>query len=135
VILVDTSVLIGYLRGHAGPKIDLFEQVLERKIPFGISVFTYLEVLQGAKDENEWNVLRDYLGTQQIYYLKREIESYEQAARLFVDLRRKGITVRGSIDLLIMVTALEQSLSLLHDDQDYDQMLRHLTELKVFDQN
>jgi predicted nucleic acid-binding protein len=134
VILVDTSVLIGYLRGHAGPKIDLFEQVLERKIPFGISVFTYLEVLQGAKDENEWNVLRDYLGTQQIYYLKREIESYEQAARLFVDLRRKGITVRGSIDLLIMVTALEQSLSLLHDDQDYDQMLRHLTELKVFDQ-
>jgi predicted nucleic acid-binding protein len=134
VILVDTSVLIGYLRGHAGPKIDLFEQVLERKIPFGISVFTYLEVLQGAKDENEWNVLRDYLGTQQIYYLKREIGSYEQAARLFVDLRRKGITVRSSIDLLIMVTALEQSLSLLHDDQDYDQMLRHLTELKVFDQ-
>jgi predicted nucleic acid-binding protein len=134
VILVDTSVLIGYLRGHVGPKIALFEQVLERKIPFGISVFTYLEVLQGAKDENEWNVLRDYLGTQQIYYLKQENESYEQAARLFFDLRRKGITVRSTIDLLIMVTALEQSLSLLHDDQDYDQMLRHLTELKVFDQ-
>lgn len=133
-ILVDTSVLIGYLRGHAGPKINLFEQVLERKIPFGISVFTYLEVLQGAKDENEWNVLRDYLGTQQIYYLKQENESYEEAARLFFDLRRKGITVRSTIDLLIMVTALEQSLSLLHDDQDYDQMLCHLTELKVFDQ-
>ena len=133
-ILVDTSVLISYLRGHKGPKVDLFEQVLERSIPFGISVFTYLELLQGAKDETEWNLLRDYLGTQQIYFLKRELESYEQAARLFFDLRRKGVTVRSTIDLLIVVTALEQGLALLHDDQDYDQMVRHLTELKVFEQ-
>ncbi len=130
-ILVDTSVLIGYLRGSKSFKIELFEQVLARKIPFGFSIFTYQEVLQGAKDETEWKTLQEYLATQQLYYPAQKLESYERAARLFFDLRRRGVTVRSTIDPLIVMTAMEQDLALLHDDNDFDQVASHFTELRV----
>lgn len=132
-ILVDTSVLIGYLRGSKTRKIELFEQVLARNLPFGISVFTYQKVLQGAKDESEWETLQKYLATQQLYFPGQEPDHYERAARLFFDLRRKGVTLRSTIDLLIVMTALEQDLALLHDDKDFDQVAGHLSELRVLD--
>jgi predicted nucleic acid-binding protein len=77
-------------------------------------------VLQGARDEREYKQLREYLGSQVIYQLPEGRETYEKAARLYFDLRRKGITVRGSIDVHIALTAMENSLALLHDDRDFD---------------
>lgn len=38
--------MIGYLKGQRGRKVLLLEEVLERKVPYGISTFTYQEVLQ-----------------------------------------------------------------------------------------
>ncbi len=119
-ILVDTSVLVDYLKGTQTRKTELFDAVLERGIPFGISVYTYQEVLQGARDEREYRRLRDYLGTQTLYSLPEGRETHEKAARLFFDLRRKGITVRGSIDVLVALTAMEHKVMLLHDDRDFD---------------
>lgn len=119
-ILVDSSVLIAYLRGRRTRKAALFDAVLERGIPFGISVYTYQEVLQGARDEREYKRLREYLGAQTIYSLPEGKETHEMAARLFFELRRKGITVRGSVDVLIALTAMEHRLMLLHDDRDFD---------------
>ena len=46
-------------------------------------------------------------------------------------MRRKGVTVRSTINLLIVVTALEHGLALLHDDQDFEQIAGHLCDLKV----
>jgi predicted nucleic acid-binding protein len=40
-VLVDTSVLIAYLKGRKSPKTELFDAILARDIPFGISVHTY----------------------------------------------------------------------------------------------
>ncbi len=119
-ILVDTSVLIAYLKGQKTRKTDLLDAILSRDIPFGISVHTYQEVLQGARDEREYKRLREYLDSQVIYHLPEGREIYEKAARLFFDLRRKGITVRGSIDVHIALIAIENNLMLLHDDHDFD---------------
>ncbi len=132
-ILVDTSVIINYLKGQAGNKVLLLEDILQRNIPFGISAFTYQEVLQGARDEQEWETLKSYLSTQTVYYINPAPVEYEKSARLYFDLRREGITPRSTIDVLIVVTALENDLTLLHDDKDFDTMASHIPELNILE--
>jgi predicted nucleic acid-binding protein len=130
-VLVDTSVLIGFLKGQTDDKTDLFKDVLSRDIPFGISSYTYHEILQGARNETEFKTLREYLSTQQIYYLEQETTIFERAARMYYDLRRKGVTPRSTLDVLIALTAIENKLALLHDDIDFNIMSEHIPELLV----
>jgi len=132
-ILVDTSVLIGFLKGHNDEKTRLFDKILSGEIPFGFSPYTYQEVLQGAKNEGEYERLRDYLSTQIFYHLPEKITTYEKAAKLYFDLRRKGVTPRSTIDILIALTAMEYKLMLLHNDRDFDLMAAHLDALNVLD--
>jgi len=121
-ILVDTSVLIDFLKGHVNEKSQWFETVLTRDIPFGISAYTYQEILQGSRNEKEFEQLKAYLASQTIYYLSEDAITYEKAAKLYFDLRRKGTTPRSSIDILIALTAIENRLMLLHNDRDFDTM-------------
>ncbi|MBT9148068.1 MAG: Ribonuclease VapC11 [Syntrophomonadaceae bacterium] len=130
-VLVDTSVLVGFLKGQTDDKTELFKDVLSRDIPFGISSYTYQEILQGARNETEYKILREYLSTQQIYFLQQEVATFERAARMYYDLRRKGVTPRSTLDMLIAVTAIENKLALLHHDNDFDIMADHLPELMV----
>jgi len=115
--LIDTSVLIDFLKGKETKQCKKFEQILTKKIPFGISIFTYQELLQGAKDENEFKNLKKYLSTQKIYYPNHE--TFEQSAYLFFLCRKKGITIRSTIDTLIATTAMEHNLILLCSDSDF----------------
>ncbi len=119
-VLVDTSVLIAHLKGLRNPKTGLLDALLDLGIPFGISAYTFQEVLQGARNEREFKQLREYLGSQMIYSLPEGRDTHEKAARLYFDLRRGGVTVRSSIDILIALTAMENNLMLLHDDRDFD---------------
>ena len=130
-ILVDTSVLIGFLKGDVNEKTELLNEVISRDAPFGISAYTYQEVLQGAKDKIELQKLKGYLSTQLIYYLNQDASTYEKAAILYFDLRRKGITPRSTIDILIALTAIENKLALLHNDHDFDIMASHMPELRI----
>lgn len=132
-ILVDTSVLIGFFKGHKDKKTQLFDEILSRDIPFGLSPYTFQEVLQGARNEKEYKLLRDYLATQIIYFLPEETATYEKAARLYFDLRRKGITPRSTIDILIALTAMTRQLMLLHNDRDFDLMAEQLDTLKILE--
>ena len=126
--LVDTSVLIDFIKGTETVQSKKLEMILQEQIPFAISAFTYQEVLQGAKNEKEYDRLNDYLSTQKIIYPSKE--SYEQAAKLFFTCRKSGITIRSTIDLLIAITAIENNFILLHSDRDFDNMLG-VCELRV----
>jgi predicted nucleic acid-binding protein len=132
-ILVDTSVLIGYFKGQSAAKTLLFSEILERDIPFGISPYTYQELLQGARDEREFEQLREYLSSQTFCFLPDEISVYERASRVFFDLRRHGVTVRGTIDILIALTAIDKGLPLLHNDRDFDAIAKLFPELKILE--
>jgi len=131
-ILVDTSVVVDFLKGTDNEKVGLFEELLIKDAPFGISAFTYQEVLQGARNEKEYANIRQYLLSQTIYFLPESADVYEKAAQLYYKLRRQGITVRSSVDLLIAITAIENNLYLLHNDRDFDTMAGAIKELKVF---
>jgi len=129
--LVDTTVVIDLLKGADNEKVRLYEELLLQNAPYGISPYTYQEVLQGAKNENEYNKIRKYLSSQTVYFLPETVETYEKAARIFFTLRRQGITIRSTIDILIALTAIENNLFLLHNDRDFDIMSEKITGLKI----
>ena len=131
-ILVDTSVLIDFFRDISNPKSEKFHEILVNQIPFGITSLIYQEILQGAKDESEFDKLKEYLGCQKFYYPEDDIHSYEEAAKMYYSLRKKGITVRSAIDCLIVQIAKENNLSLLHNDKDYDKLVE-IAEVSVFE--
>ena len=131
-ILVDTSMLIDYLKGSENDKVTLFDTLLKQDQPYGISSYTYLEVLQGSKHEQEYKTLKEYLSTQTIYYLPESIETYDKAANLYFQLRRQGVTPRSVIDILISLTAIEYQLYLLHNDRDFDIIADKTPELKIY---
>jgi len=131
VILVDTSVLVDYFKGRDTLKTRIFDDVINQGIPYGISPYAYQELLQGAKDEREFRLLKEYLSTQRIYFLPPALEFFDEAARLYFDLRRKGVTLRGTIDVLIALTAVHHNLNLLHDDRDFDALAYAVKPLKI----
>lgn len=130
-ILVDTSVLVDFFKGFKTEGSHKFETVLQRGIPFGINSFIFQEVLQGAASEKEFCLLRKYLSTQRFYHLKHPVDSFVNAARLYMECRKRGITIRSTIDCLIAETVLEHDLSLLHDDNDFVAMAKVIP-LKFF---
>jgi predicted nucleic acid-binding protein len=121
-ILVDTSVLIDFFRGKKNAATRRFRTVLEQNLPFGITSFIFQEVLQGAKTEREYGRLRKYLSTQRFYHPNSPLNSFEAAARLYFECRKKGITIRSTIDCLVAQITIENNLALLHNDRDFEAM-------------
>jgi predicted nucleic acid-binding protein len=117
-VIVDTTVWIDYLRGLRNNETDYFDRELGRQ-RFGLTDFILCETLQGVGDQNTFTrVLREL----------RKFEVFEtgsqelaiEAARNFRNLRRRGRTVRKTIDCLIATFCLRHWHSLLHRDRDYD---------------
>ena len=129
--LVDTSVLIDWLRGAENPKTKAFDSIVSTGAPFAISIFTFQEVLQGARNGKEYEKLRDYLGTQTILGLPYDLTFHEEAAKAYIRLRSQGKTIRSTVDLLIAMTAVREGAALLHNDRDFDQLAGVLGELKI----
>jgi predicted nucleic acid-binding protein len=131
-ILVDTSVLIDYFKGADNRPVRAFDELLDRGIPYGIADFIYQELLQGSRTEEEFQTQKKYLETVPFFHLLYGKESYEKAAYLNFRCRRAGITIRSTIDLLIAEIAIENSLSILHNDRDFKEMSKKIPELKVY---
>jgi predicted nucleic acid-binding protein len=116
VVLVDTSVWIDVLRDRTGAKAQALRRRLDGAEPL-LSRFTQLELLQGCADERSWLSLNEYLDSQD--YLEMAPTSWREAARLYVDLRRRGRTVHSPIDCCIAQVAIHHAVLLLHRDRDF----------------
>ena len=130
-ILVDSSVLIGYLRGDDNEAVRKLEAILAKGLVFGITPLIFTEVLQRASSEEDFKRLAEYLGSQRFFDLKKGRESYRAAARMYFELRRKGLAVRRTMDCLIAQTAIENGLHLLHNDADFERIAGHFP-LKIW---
>ena len=131
-ILIDTSVLIDFLRGTKNAAATTFDTILASGIPYGINDFIYQEVLQGARTEEQFLRLKEYLETIPFYTLLLGSESFEKAAYMNFVCRTSGVTIRSTIDLLIAETAIENNLYLLHNDADFSHMAKIIPELKIY---
>jgi len=118
-ILVDTSVWIEVLRNRAGTVVDAFRDRVGSEICV-LCRFTQLELLQGAKNTSEWKILDEYLSTQ--FYLETSENTWREAARIYFDLRRKGVTISSPIDCCIAQISIESGALLLHRDKDFERI-------------
>ena len=131
-ILVDTSVIIDYLKGTENSATEKFQEILDRSIPFGINSLIYQEVLQGARNESEFNKLKEYLETLDFYELKKGRLSYEAAAYINFLCQRAGVTIRSTVDLLIAQTAIEHGIPLLHNDSDFGRIAGVVEDFTIY---
>lgn len=131
-VLIDSSVLIDFLKHKKNTGVDKFSNILDLNISFGITSNIYQELLQGAADEPEFQTLKKYLNTFTFYSLKDEKESFASAAKIYFRCRQKGFVIKSSIDLLIVQTALEHNLKLLHSDKDFENIQKVITELRFW---
>lgn len=116
-ILVDTSVWIDYFRGVPTPQVELLDGMFGRA-RLAVGDLIVAEVLQGVKDDREFNLVRRTLDA----FAQIDIGSHEiavKAAKNFRVLRSRGITVRKTIDSLIATRCIEDGLTLLHNDRDF----------------
>ncbi|GJL53385.1 MAG: twitching motility protein PilT [Nitrospirales bacterium] len=129
--LVDTSVWLDFFRNQPTQAAKKFEDILDRNLSFGITSHIYQETLQGANSPKDFLNLQAYLSTQKFYHPEDPILSYEKAAELYVHCRRKGITIRSTIDCLIAQIAIEQKLYVLHRDRDFTKMAEVVGDLQM----
>ena len=115
-VLVDTSVWVDLFRDPTGYLRDALEQVTADE-EVVLTRFSQIELLQGARDEQEWTVLSAYLEHQD--YLETEPETWRNAARICFDLRRRGQTVRSTVDCCIAELAYQYDALLVHRDRDF----------------
>ena len=115
-VLVDTSVWIDVFRDSAGRVRDELKRVTGDDDTV-LTRFSQLELLQGARGENEWSVLSGYLEHQD--YLEAGADTWRNAARIYFELRRRGHTVRSPIDCCIAELARRHDALLIHRDRDF----------------
>ena len=123
-IVVDTSVWIDYFNGVASPHTDLLDQLLSReRLVIGDIILT--EVLQGFRHDTDFRQAQALLDTLEFRpMLGREIALL--SAKNYRKLRRAGVTVRKTIDVMIGSFCVQNHHRLLHSDRDFDPIEKHL---------
>ncbi|HEV7515928.1 MAG TPA: PIN domain-containing protein, partial [Thermoanaerobaculia bacterium] len=119
-IVVDTSVLIDFFRGRDLPGAERLRRLEEEQTPFALPAICCQEVLQGARDQLEWDLLLEYLESQELLFPRALWSTHRNAARIFYDCRRKDLTIRSSVDCFIAQLVLETDSVLLHNDEDFE---------------
>lgn len=119
-IVVDSSVLIAFFRGHRNPAVERLVSIETEEAPFLLPGICFQEVLQGARDEREWGLLEEYLGSQELLFSPNPALTCREAARIYYDCRRRGLTLRSSVDCFVAQLVLEVDGTLLHNDGDFE---------------
>ena len=123
-IVVDSSVWIDFLNGQDAPHVRSLNALLGSE-ELVVGDLVLCEVLQGLRNDDEARAVEVLLRRFQIVSMTGDRIAVA-AARNFRLLRRLGITVRKTIDLLIGTWCIENRLALLHNDGDFRPMVRHL---------
>ncbi len=128
-ILVDTSVWIDFLRGRDTPFRHTLRALIEHEEDICLTGIVLTEILQGIKDENESDEIKEYLLAFPLYDPKG-ITSYIEAADIYKHCLKKGRTIRKTIDSLIAAIVMENGLILLHNDSDFNSIAQ-CTDMKT----
>jgi predicted nucleic acid-binding protein len=124
VIVVDSSVWIDFLNGRKAPHVRQLSAVLGTD-EIIVGDLMLCEVLQGLDDERAAQEVEALLRRFEIVSMAGDAVAVA-AARNFRSLRRRGITIRKTIDLLIGTWCIENRRPLLHNDKYFRPMALHL---------
>lgn len=128
-ILIDTSVWIDFLKGEKSAQREALHRLIEADEDIAITEIIVTEILQGIKSDKDFKTVKEYLLEFPVYSPKG-METYLEAARIYRECRKRGKTVRKTIDCIIAAICIENKLTLLHKDSDFD-FIAACTGLKV----
>jgi predicted nucleic acid-binding protein len=123
-ILIDSSVWIDYFNGRKTAHTDWLDSALG-KVPVVIGDLILTEVLQGFQNERDFKIARDLLLRIPFMPMGGKELALESAGNYRL-LRKKGVTVRKTIDVMIGTFCIHHRIRLLHDDRDFDPMVKYL---------
>ncbi len=123
-IFVDSSVWIDYFNGSDTPATERLHALLGRE-PLIVGDIVVTEVLQGFRRDRDFRMARDVLKAFDVIGVLGP-ERAVRAAENHRNLRRRGVTVRKTIDTLIATCCIDEGLRLLHSDRDFQPFVRYL---------
>ena len=123
-LVIDSTVWIDYFNGAKNQQTDYLYQIADRT-PILIGDLILAEVLQGFREDADFEKAHRVFGKfMQVDMVTPQLAL--QSARNYRMLRRKGVTVRKTIDSLIATYCIENEHDLLHNDSDFDGYEKHL---------
>ena len=123
-VLVDSSAWIEFQRATGSPTDLRLTSALASEEPLATMGLILLEILAGARDEQQVRDLRRLLDRCRFLPVEDPFD-FESAAALYRACRREGITIRRLPDCLIAAVAIRTGTPLLHQDADFDAIARH----------
>ena len=116
-LLIDSTVLIDFFSGRETAQTVKLEQCFQTRDEICYCGLVLLEVLQGIRDEKQFVAVKQQF--ENLIYLEDDWTTFEFGATIYRELRRKGITIRNSVDCLISAIVIQQGVNFLENDRDY----------------
>lgn len=127
-IFLDSTVLIDYFNGRDTWQVDFLDSILGSEV-IVIGDYVLTEVLQGFRNDKDFHNAKTSLLTFPCYSIGGK-DTAIRSAQNYRYLRKKGVTVRKTIDVLIATFCISNNFTLLHSDKDFIPFEKHL-DLKV----
>ncbi len=116
-VLVDSSVWIDFFNGTACAETDKLNEILGlEEVVIGDLIL--VEVLQGFRSDRDYKIAKNILTSLTVYDLLGKDQAIKSANN-FRKLRKKGITIRKTADVIIATYCIENKIPLLFTDKDF----------------
>ena len=129
-MLFDSSVWIDFLSIRKSHQAISLQKCLSEESPLYICKPIIQEVLQGIRDDSQYNEVENLIESLDILS-EKGTKDVIGASKIYRFLRKKGITIRKPNDCLIAWYAINHDLILVHNDRDFDLIAAH-TPLKIY---
>jgi predicted nucleic acid-binding protein len=130
-ILFDSSVWIAYANGISNPQTQQLKYLLSKQKDVFVNATIVQEVLQGLRDDKQYSIWYGVMSLSTVVLTLPHFEAAINAAQLYRQLRKKGVTIRKPNDCLIAAYAIHYDVELCHNDRDFDLIAAH-TALKIW---
>ncbi len=122
--LIDTSAWIDFFNGTDNQTSDIIDRLLDTE-PVMIGDLIYCELLQGFRTDKRYNEVKNSLSNLHRVELAG-FDIAEKSALNYRKLRKQGITIRKTLDIIIATFCIENNICLIHKDRDFDLISEHL---------
>ncbi len=123
-IVVDSSVWIDYFTGTDTAQSDKLDAILGTE-PVAIGDLILIEVLQGFRLDKEYGIAKSLMAELVLFDMLGERMAIKSAEN-FRRLRKKGITIRKTADVIIASFCIERKFPLLFSAKDFKPFVNHL---------
>jgi predicted nucleic acid-binding protein len=123
-IVVDTTVWIDFFNGRDEPHVDHLAAMIDGDAGIAFTDVTLTEVLQGIRDEAQVRLVDERLCAFDVLRLE-SLDDFRRAAQLYRTARRRGATIRRTLDCLIASVCIREQLPIMHNDVDFDRLAEH----------